>query len=109
MDKRQYKVLKKIKKKILYDFLNSSEEEKEIITYLAKKGYIIYVSSDDSAPLAKIHVCKIKQEGNSALYEWLMYRYYVKVPIIISILALMKSYGWGIDDIILLCIRVLGK
>lgn len=109
MNKEQYKVLKKIKKKILYDFLNSSDKEKEIIKYLGREGYIVYVSSDDDPPRTDAHACKIRQEGCSALYEWIMYRYYVKVPIIISILALMKSYGWGIDDIILLCIRVLGK
>lgn len=47
----------------------------------------------------------------STYWEYIAYRresyFKGKLPVIISIIALMKSYGFGIDDIILWCMQQL--
>lgn len=108
MDKRQYNMLKKIGKVKFYDYTRADHEEKEIIFYLARNNYITYASDDNDESK---RLCSISQNGKSAIYEqkisirdkWLPYI----ITTVISILALMKSYGFGIDDLFISCMKLL--
>lgn len=105
MEPRQYRTLKKIEKSKMYDFKNASEEEREIITYLGQKGYMTYESDDNDPPRAKTHLCRIRQEGRAALYEWRVDKIYRLIP---TYLAIFASVG-GYRKELALIIQVLGK
>lgn len=107
MDRPQYKFLKRIKKSGVYNYQNCQSEEKETISFFAKRGYIVYISDDNNLARNPAYLCKISQEGRAALYEWASVRYYRFMPIVIATLSLMKSYGIGIDDIVIYGMRLL--
>lgn len=92
MEPRQYRTLKKIKKSEIYDFRDSKEEEKEIITYLGHKGYISYETDDNDPPRTPTHLCGIRQEGRAALYEWRVDKIYRLIPTYLAIFASVGGY-----------------
>lgn len=112
MDKSHIKMLKKIKKAGIYDFTNASEEEKATIEYLGQQGYMKYYMDEDEDPrTSKKRRCVIREKGKAYLYERREAKIDKWVPYIItttiSVIALMKSYGLGIDDIFTWCMQLL--
>lgn len=87
MDKRQYKMLKAIRKSKIYDYTDKPKGETETIHFLAKSGYIVYQSDDCDRKL-----CAIKEEGRAALYDWRKDRRRWFIPLAISILAAIGGY-----------------
>ena len=88
MDKKQYKLLKKISKTDVYNYTNSKQEEVKIIHYFGKNAFIIYFPSDDE----KIKLCQITEKGKSALYEWKTSKRRWEIPVIISVFAAIGGY-----------------
>lgn len=105
MEPRQYRMLKKIEKAQMYDFRNASEKEREIITYIANEGYIIYEVDDNDPPRARTHLCRIRQEGRAALYEWKVDKLYRLVPTYLAIFAAIGGYR----EELALIVRVLAR
>ena len=104
---RQHHLLKKICRSEKYYF---SENEKKIIFYLSSLGFVTVSSENgDRWGNGAIKFCKITEAGKIYLYEtwhqliekWIPYI----ITTAISVLALMKSYGYGIDDIIIWCMK----
>lgn len=89
MNKQQYKLLRKISKTDMYNYTTATRETKEIIHYLAKCSYLVYCSDENDE---KQHLCKINQNGKSALYEWKSSKRRWEIPVVISIFAAIGGY-----------------
>lgn len=87
MDTRQYKTLRTIQKAGLYDYTVEGESVIEVVHFLAKSGYVVYLDSDSGK-----QYCSIKEEGRAALYDWQKERRRWFIPIIVSLFAAIGGY-----------------
>ncbi|WP_143322531.1 hypothetical protein [Clostridium sp. HBUAS56010] len=89
MTRKQTNILKRISKTNIYDYTNSDHSEKEIIHFLANRGFIHYESDLDNR---KIRCCVIKEEGKTALHDQKMAYLHWFVPLAVSIFAAIGGY-----------------
>ena len=97
MDKKQYKLLKKISKVNTFDYSDFDDENKEVIVYFAKKNYVVYAADENDR---KKHLCQITPNGRSALYEWKTSQRHWFIPVVISIFAAIGGYRSEIYQIV---------
>lgn len=88
MDKKQYRVLRKISRKSRFPITDCSSDQIDIIHFLSDCGFLQYESDDNEASLC----CYINQKGKAALYEWRKERRRWYIPLIISIFAAIGGY-----------------
>ncbi len=81
MDKKQLKLLKKIKKSHLFDITDFSQDDMNIIRYLMSQKYVCYKS--DLMHNEKRY-CQITEQGKSFLSQTYTSTFRFWVPIIIS-------------------------
>lgn len=112
MDKSQYKTLKKVNDAKLYEYTNSTDEEIEIIHFLAQCGYVRYETDEnETSRRMKKKLCRTTQLGKSYIGDQKQNKVDKWVPYIItttiSVLALLKSYGYGIENVFIWCKQLL--
>ena len=89
MDKRHYKILRKIKKSKKYFHTEQSDEIKSIVYYLSKRGFIIFCSDNAFGTDA---YCMISESGKAELYKFKTDQRRWFIPILISIFAAIGGY-----------------
>lgn len=88
MNKEQIKLLRKIKKCGLFDYSDLSADERDILFYLRKQNFI----TASGNPNGGRPLYKITELGRAELFSLRQKSFRIWTPIIISLIALIKSF-----------------
>lgn len=118
---KQFKFLKHISKTESIPYITLNASERKIVKFLIEKDFLdvkrenlVRINRESSQPehyLGKIISVSISEPGKSYISErkhsilgkWIPYI----ITTVISLLALAKSYGFGIDDFFIWCMQLL--
>lgn len=109
ISKRQRKTLKKLNKHPITTVPDVISSE---IQYLKEIGYVEYEGTTQKEGFLNketFHITSIKlsEKGESYLYTSKIDAIKWSIPIIISVISLAKSYGYGIEMFITWCTKLL--
>ena len=104
MNKPQIKMLQKIQKLSFLDSTNTTAEEKAIISFLQKNGYITQKANPNGGPKPAY---VISESGKAELYDRHSKQVQVWVPIGISIFAAIGAYREEISSLLQAIMKLL--
>ena len=88
MNKEQIRLLKHINKCGFFDYSNMSANEREVLFYLSKQKFITACAN----PNGERPLYKITEPGKSELFSLRQNSFKFWIPILISLVALIKSF-----------------
>lgn len=92
INSRQYKMLKKISEHNLFEYTELSQNESDIISFLANQGFIAYAADPNTeSRISHKKYCQITQAGYAEIYSFKVEHFRFWLPSVISLIALLTS------------------
>lgn len=92
VNSRQYKMLKRISKYNLFEYTDFSDDESEIIKFLADQGFVAYTADPNTeSRISYKKYCRITQSGYAEIYSFKVEHFRFWIPSVISLIALLTS------------------